>query len=219
MKAVVFDMDGVIIDSEWLGMDSWIKIGEKYEIPNVEECCKKCLGINGEAARRVFLEYYGEEFPYDSYKQEASDLFHKREKEELKLKLGAQELLQWLKNRGYRIGLATSTREAVAKPQLESLGVLSYFDEIVCGDMLKKSKPEPDIYLMACEILQVSPKDSYAIEDSYHGICAAYSAGMKAIMVPDMIEPNEDMREKSTVILKNLIEVKNWIEKKYDFSR
>lgn len=137
----------------------------------------------------------------------------------MKLKLGTEELLQWFKGEGYRIGLATSTREVVAKAQLESLGVLSYFDETVCGDMLEKSKPEPDIYLMACERIHISPEESYAIEDSYNGIRAAYRAGMKAIMVPDMIEPNQEMKEKSTVILKNLIEVKKWLQKKYDFPR
>lgn len=213
MKAIVFDMDGVIIDSEWLVADCWRIIGEKYRIPDVEENCKKCLGLNKEAAREVFLSCYGADFPYDEYKQEASDLFHQREKEELKLKLGAKEFLQWLKEQKYRIGLATSTREEIAKTELEDLGVLHYFDKVVCGDMLKKSKPEPDIYLMACEQLQVLPDESYAIEDSYNGIRAAYYAGMKAIMVPDMAAPNEEMEEKSVVILKNLMEVKKWLEK------
>ena len=142
-----------------------------------------------------------------------ADLFHQREKEELKLKLGAKEFLQWLKEQKYRIGLATSTREAVAKVQLKDLGVLHYFDKVVCGDMLKKSKPEPDIYLMACKQLEVLPEESYAVEDSYNGIRAAYNAGMKAIMVPDRVEPNEEMEEKSVVILENLMEVKKWLEK------
>lgn len=213
MKAIVFDMDGVIIDSEWLVADCWRIIGEKYQIPNIEKNCKKCLGLNKDATREVFLSCYGADFPYDEYKQESSDLFHQREKEELKLKLGAKEFLQWLKEQKYRIGLATSTREAVAKVQLKDLGVLHYFDKVVCGDMLKKSKPEPDIYLMACKQLEVLPEESYAVEDSYNGIRAAYNAGMKAIMVPDRVGPNEEMEEKSVVILENLMEVKKWLEK------
>ena len=83
----------------------------------------------------------------------------------------------------------------------------------VCGDMLKKSKPEPDIYFMACERLGVVPEESYAIEDSYNGIRAAYRAGMKAVMVPDLADPTPEMEEKSSVILGNLIEVKEWLEK------
>jgi len=83
--------------------------------------------------------------------------------------------------------------------------------------MLKKSKPEPDIYLMACDRLHVLPEESCAIEDSYNGIRSAFNAGMKAIMVPDMAPPNEEMREKSIVILDNLIEVKKWMEKRYNF--
>lgn len=213
MKAVVFDMDGVVIDSEWLVADCWRIVGEKYGILHVEDNCKKCLGLNKEAARKVFMEYYGADFPYDDYKQEASAMFHEREKTELRLKPGVKEFLQWLKGQGYKIGLATSTREGIAKAELEVLGVLSYFDKVVCGDMLEKSKPEPDIYLMACEQLQVLPEESYAIEDSYNGIRAAYNAGMKAIMVPDMIEPDEEMKEKSVIILPNLLEVKKWMEK------
>lgn len=213
MKAVIFDMDGVILDSEWLVIDCWKVIGEKYNIPNVEENCRKCLGVNKEAAERIFLDFYGEDFPHAAYGREASELFHEREKAELKLKPGVVEFLSWLKEQGYSIGLATSTRAVVAKAQLENLGVLFYFDKVVCGDMLKKSKPEPDIYLMACDRLGVSPKESYAIEDSFNGIRSAYSAGMKAIMVPDLIEPDEEMKEKSTVILENLMEVKKWMEK------
>lgn len=213
MKAVIFDMDGVIIDSEWLVADCWKMIGQKYGIKDVEELCKKCLGLNKEATIKVFLEHYGSGFPYERYKKEMADLFHQRAGTELTLKPGAKELLLWLRQKGYRIGLATSTRESVAKPELERLEVLSFFDEVVCGDMLKKSKPEPDIYLMACDRLHIPSEESYAIEDSYNGIRAAYSANMKAIMVPDMIPPNEEMREKSTVILENLIEVKKWMEK------
>lgn len=213
MKAVIFDMDGVVIDSEWLVADCWKMIGEKYGIKGVEQLCKKCLGLNREATIKVFLEHYGSDFPYDRYKQEMADLFHQRARTELTLKPGARELLVWLRQQGYRIGLATSTRESVAKPELERLEVLSCFDEVVCGDMLKKSKPEPDIYLMACDRLHVSPEESYAIEDSYNGIRAAYNANMKAIMVPDMVPPNKEMQEMSTVILENLIEVKKWLEK------
>ncbi len=213
MKAVIFDMDGVIIDSEWLVADCWKMIGQKYGMKDVEEQCKKCLGLNKEAAIKVFLEHYGKEFPYERYKKEMADLFHQRAETELLLKPGAKELLLWLRQRGYRIGLATSTRESVAKSELERLEVLSYFDEVVCGDMLKKSKPEPDIYLMACDRLHIHPEESYAIEDSYNGIRSAYSAGMKAIMVPDMMPPTEEMKEKSTVILENLIQVKKWMEK------
>ncbi|WP_075720800.1 HAD family hydrolase [Roseburia sp. 499] len=213
MKAVVFDMDGVVIDSEWLVADCWKQIAEKYGIHDVEILCKKCLGLNKEAAKEIFLKYYGNDFPYERYKKEMADLFHEREAEELMLKPGVKELLQWLKEQNYRIGLATSTRESVAKKSLGNLDVLSYFDEVVCGDMLEKSKPEPDIYLMACEQLQVLPEESYAIEDSYNGIRAAYSAGMSAIMVPDIMEPDEEMKEKSIIILPNLIEVKKWMEK------
>lgn len=217
MKAVIFDMDGVIIDSEWLVVDCWKAVARKYKIPDIEKLCRKCLGLNRDATIKVFLEHYGSDFPYERYKQEMADLFQQRAVTELTLKPGAKELLYWLRQQGCRTGLATSTREAAAKQELERLKVLSCFDEVVCGDMLKKSKPEPDIYLMACDRLHVLPEESCAIEDSYNGIRSAFNAGMKAIMVPDMAPPNEEMREKSIVILDNLIEVKKWMEKRYNF--
>ena len=94
--------------------------------------------------------------------------------------------------------------------ELELLGVLKYFDTLTCGDMLKKSKPEPDIYLMACESLGIEPSEAVAIEDSYNGIRSAYRAGMVPVMVPDIIGPDEEMRELSKVICKDLKEVKKW---------
>ena len=93
-------------------------------------------------------------------------------------------------------------------------GLLNYFDKVVCGDMVKRSKPEPDIFLKACEELQVNPSDAYAVEDSYNGIRAAHAAGMRPIMVPDMAEPTEEMERLSEVVLPSLFEVKQYLQEK-----
>jgi len=98
------------------------------------------------------------------------------------------------------------------RQELKDAGIIDYFDELVCGDMLKKSKPEPDIYLMACDKLGVAPKEAVAIEDSFNGIRSAYAAGMTPVMVPDIAQPDEEMKEKSFEIFANLFEVKEWLE-------
>lgn len=211
-KAVVFDMDGVIFDSERLVLQGWQEIAKKYALPDIEEVYYRCVGVNAVATKEIFLHHYGADFPYDTYKKEASQLFHSRYGGgKLPMKPGVEELLRFLKEKGYPVGLASSTRKAVVEQEITDAGLKEYFMNLTCGDMLKKSKPEPDIFLMACESLSVSPKDTVVIEDSYNGIRAAYRAGAIPIMVPDMIPPDEEMKRLSHKICRDLTEVKKWL--------
>lgn len=211
-KAVVFDMDGVIFDSEALVLDIWMDLAKKYGIEDVEETMHKCIGVNAIETKQIFMNKYGEEFPYDTYVSEVSKVFHeKADHGELPMKPGVENLLKYLQEEGYIVGLASSTREASVRQELTEAGLISYFQELTCGDMLRASKPKPDIYLMACDKLGVAPEDAIAIEDSYNGIRAAYSAGMRPIMVPDLIGPDAEMQEKCEKIFDNLMEVQEWI--------
>ena len=219
-KAVIFDMDGVIFDSERLVLEGWQEIAAKYGIEGIEEVLPRCLGVNAQATREIFREYYGQDFPYDEYKKEASALFHSRYGNgKLPLKPGVKELLSYLKEKGYLVGLASSTRQAIVEQEIRDAGLMPYFDNLVCGDMLKRSKPEPDIYLKACENLDVEPRMAVAVEDSYNGIRSAKRAGMVPVMVPDMVQPDEEMRSLAHKICKDLFEVKNWISgtENFDF--
>ncbi len=217
-KAVIFDMDGVIFDSERLVLEGWQEIAAKYGIKGIEEVLPRCLGVNAQATREIFREYYGQDFPYDEYKKEASALFHSRYGNgKLPLKPGVKELLSYLKENGYLVGLASSTRQAIVEQEIRDAGLMPYFDNLVCGDMLKRSKPEPDIYLKACENLDVEPRMAVAVEDSYNGIRSAKRAGMVPVMVPDMVQPDEEMRSLAHKICKDLFEVKNWISETENF--
>lgn len=216
-KAVIFDMDGVIFDSERLVLESWKQIAEKYGIQNVEEVLIKCIGVNAVITRDIFLEYYGKDFPYDTYKAECSDLFYSWCKTKgLPIKKGVTELLKYLNDSGYKVGIASSTRYAIVKEELEEAGLLPYFHNLTGGDMLKKSKPEPDIFLMACESLSVKPEEAIGIEDSYNGIRALSRAGMLPVMVPDMIAPDEEMKDLAEFIFDDLLEVLKWIQTSRD---
>lgn len=217
-KAVIFDMDGVIFDSERLVLEGWQEIAAKYGIEGIEEVLPRCLGVNAQATREIFREYYGQEFPYDEYKKEASALFHSRYGNgRLPLKPGVRELLSYLKEEGCLVGLASSTRQGIVEQEIRDAGLMPYFDNLVCGDMLKRSKPEPDIYLKACENLDVEPRMAVAVEDSYNGIRSAKRAGMVPVMVPDMVQPDEEMRSLAHKICKDLFEVKNWISETENF--
>lgn len=211
--AVVFDMDGVIFDSEKMVIICWKEVAQKYGIENIEYACKQCLGTNKDASRARFKEIYGQDFPYDTYKAEMSALFHERcSGGKLPLKPGVNELLEYLKNQKKKIALASSTRREVVLRELKDGGVLSYFDKVICGDMVERSKPFPDIYLKACKEIGVEPEMAVAIEDSYNGIRSANRAGLQPIMVPDLIEANEEMRDLSKIVLNSLIEVKDYLK-------
>lgn len=208
IEAVVFDMDGVIFDSERLVVDCWKPIAEKYQIRDIEKACFACMGINQAATREKMKQMYGENFPYDTYKAEVSALFFERTKDgNLPIKEGVKELLTYLKENQMKIALASSTRREVVQRELKEGGLFDYFDKIICGDMVTRSKPAPDIFLKACEELDVMPQRAYAIEDSYNGIRSAYAAGMKPIMVVDLAPATEEMRELSTEVFDSLFEV------------
>lgn len=212
-EAVVFDMDGVIFDSEKLVVLCWQEIADKYGIKDIAEACHECLGLNRVATKEKMLQRYGADFPYDTYKQEMSDLYHSRYSGgNLPLKPGVEELLTYLKQNQKKIALASSTRSQVVIAELRDAKILHFFDQVICGDMVEKSKPEPDIFLKACEKLLVEPGKAYAIEDSYNGIRAAYRAGLRAIMVPDMAEPTDEMEKCTEVILPSLLEVKGYLD-------
>ena len=209
--AVVFDMDGVIFDSERAVMQCWKELAEKYQIPDIEQAVLSCTGTTMKRTREIMLETYGAEFPYDTYAKESSAIYHSRyDGGRLPMKPGVVELLTFLKEEGKKIALASSTRRQTVTNQLRDAGILDFFDQVICGDMVEHSKPAPDIYLMTCSKMGVAPSDAYAIEDSYNGIRSAYSAGMKPIMVPDLLPATDEMRSMSVAVLEDLIQVKEY---------
>lgn len=209
MKTIIFDMDGVIFDSEQVVLAGWQELSKKYGFQNVEIPFMKCIGVNSKMARQIFIEYYGENFPYDKYCTEHSENYHRKyDKGKLPMKKGVAELLEALRENKYKIAIASSTRTEVVENQIEAAGLTPYFDVIVGGDMVEKSKPAPDIFLRAVEELGGTKESTYVVEDSYNGIRAAYSAGMIPIMVPDMLKPDGEMKEKARFILEDLLKVK-----------
>ena len=210
--AVVFDMDGVIFDSERATMVCWLELADKYSIPNIEETFLACTGTTMARTREIMLERYGEEFPYDEYAKEASLMYHsKYDGGRLPMKKGVIELLTFLKDEGKKIALASSTRKQTVISQLKDAVILDYFDEVICGDMVERSKPAPDIFLKACEAINVSPERTYGIEDSYNGIRAAHAGKLRPIMVPDLLPENDEMRKLAEVVLADLLEVKEYL--------
>ena len=208
MRAVVFDMDGILFDTERLCRDSWVAVAEKKGLPGMEEVFAQCIGLNANDSKRIVMRAYGEDFDYQAFREEAYVWYWDYvEKNGLPVMPGAERLLGWLKERGWIVGLASSTRRSSVLRNLELSGFSDYFKTVITGDMVEHSKPMPDIYLIACQELGVRPEETYAIEDSPNGIRSAHAAGLKALMVPDMLKPDEEMRRLSFQIMENLDQV------------
>lgn len=212
-QAVVFDMDGVIFDTERLVIEFWKEVAKKHNIPNIEHTCIQCLGTNRVHTREIFLENYGADFPYDPYRTEVTELFNTHYKGvPLPTKPGIRELLSYLQEQDIKVGLASSTAQHLVRDEIGTAGLLPYFQTLVCGDMVEHSKPAPDIFLKACEILNADPTKSIAIEDSFNGIRSAHCAGMTPIMVPDQVQPTDEIRTLAFHVMPSLLDVLNWLK-------
>lgn len=211
--AVVFDMDGVIFDSERATLNCWLELADRYGIENVKQAFYRCTGTTMTRTKEIMLETYGSDFPYDAYEQEVSKMYHEKyDGGRLPMKPGVRELLTYLKDKGKKIALASSTRRETVVRQLKDADILPFFDVVVCGDMVKRSKPAPDIFLKACEELSVQPERAFAIEDSYNGIRSASSGGLRALMVPDLLEPTDEMMELTETVQTSLLDVIAYLE-------
>ena len=197
-RAVVFDMDGVLVDTEKIYRKCWKENGMSIGIPEaqMENVCDRVAGGNKTSNARVFKEIMGEDFDYLAFRQRTMDLFDEHvEKYGIDIKPHVEDTLRFLKEHGVKIALATSTARTRAQQRLDSVGIAGYFDEKVCGDEITHGKPEPDIYLKACGKLGVNPDEAVAVEDSVNGIISASRAGLCTVMVVDLIKPNGITRE------------------------
>jgi len=210
IKTVIFDMDGIIFDSENAYIGCCRDIAGQWGVVFREDVALKCLGATMEKTKALIREAYGEDFEADRFWDESFKLFMERyDKGRLPMKKGVTEILSFLKDNGIGIALASSTEEWAVRQELSDAGIIGFFDKIVCGDMVKRSKPHPDIFLKAAELMDTDPCDCVVIEDSFNGIRAAHSAGMHPVMVPDILQPDDEIRAMADVVADSLIVVRD----------
>lgn len=189
-KAVVFDMDGVMFDSERIVQYSFNKAGEKmgYGLLGDENICFT-LGMNRAGRKAYFKEKYGQDFPYDVFHERYGEIYKEYVKRNgLPVKTGLYEILDVLEKKGIPAAVATSSSRENALDNLKRAGVTERFQAVITGDMVKEAKPAPEIYLKACECLNIEPYEAMALEDAPKGIMAAKKAGMYAVFIPDILE-------------------------------
>ncbi len=216
IEAVVFDMDGVIFDSEKLYRKHWIITAKEYGIPEDEmkELCDKIAGATREHNERLMKSHFGEDFDYTIFREKTMTRLDEDIRENgIELKPGVEELFAYLKEHGIRIALATSTQRDRAERNLKKAGIYDVFEKIIYGDMVSSGKPSPDIYRKACEALNVDPANAIGIEDSINGVKSSKTAGLYTIMVVDLVRPTEETKRLADQIYDSLFDVITYLRR------
>ena len=212
--AVLFDMDGVIFDSEQAVLAVWKVLAAELGLEEIESVFLRCVGTNKARTEEIFRAAYPA-LDFAHFDAEARRRFHTRwNGGNLPQKPGAREILQTMSDRGVPLALASSTETAVVKQELREAGLLAYFDAVIGGDRVRRSKPDPEIFLRAAEALGAAPGDCFVVEDSFNGIRAAAAAGMRPLMVPDLLPPDEEMEALAEAILPDLQVAEEYIIEK-----
>lgn len=213
-RAVLFDMDGVIFDSERAQRACWQAVGDRLGLGDLTEVYRDCVGVTEAAAGEILARAYGPDFDWHDFRRQSTALYLERYGESgLPLKPGVGEILTGLHARGVPLALATSTKGELARRFLARAGVLDKFDEVVTGDQIRRSKPDPEIFLTACARLGAAPEASWVVEDSFNGVRAAHAGGFHTLMVPDLLTPDGEMEALADVILPSLFEAKAYLER------
>ena len=213
IESVIFDMDGLLIDTESLAMSALASAGAEmgYDMPTV--FCELMIGVPIDHSRALAHERFGDDFPLDAFFKTAdAHLAVLVDAGRLQLKPGVLELLSLLDQQNIRKAVATSSSQPKADRHLELTGIRDRFDAIITRDDVARGKPNPDPFLRAAEVLSTSPDRCLALEDSYNGVRAAHAAGMRVIMVPDLLQPTDEMHEKTFMVVKNLHAVVSWLQ-------
>lgn len=195
IKAVIFDMDGLMFNTEQLTKEIWDALGKELGYANVSAIMPETMGVKLNLSGKIFRRRFGQNFPHEGFITEYRKRFDQRiQTDGVPVKPGLYDLLDYLKREGYVCAVASSTSRKKVLHYFEKAGVTGYFQKIICGDMVEKSKPDPQIYLTTAREIRTDPQNCMVLEDSPNGILAAYHAGMQAVMVPDQVQPDERLR-------------------------
>ena len=213
IKAVIFDMDGTLFDTERIYVNAWRCAGRELNFAPIEEAIAACTGRNAKDTRRYFEDNFADLISYDAFMAARTRYYDAEiEKRGVPLMPGVIELLDYLKASGIRIALATATRTVRTEENLQRTGIGHYFDVLITGDMVEQGKPHPETFLLAAERLGLAPSDCMGVEDSFNGVRAIRAAGMYTVMVPDTVLPTPEIEALLDAKCKTLHEVIPLIE-------
>lgn len=213
IKAIIFDMDGLMIDSERVTFECYQERLKDMNLTMDEEFYKTLLGKPIKGIYQRFYDVYGNDFPIENVIQDVHQLMAERfETEGVPVKKGLVELLHYLKDNNYKTIVATSSNRDRVDKILAQAKITEFFDDSICGDEVTKGKPNPEVFLKSCQKLGVNVDEAIVLEDSEAGIQASYDANIKVICIPDMKYPKKQYEEKTFNILKDLTEVTAYLK-------
>ena len=208
IKAIIFDMDGLMIDSERVTFECYQERLKDMNLTMDEEFYKTLLGKPIKGIYQRFYDVYGNDFPIQNVIQDVHQLMAERfETEGVPVKKGLVELLHYLKDNNYKTIVATSSNRDSVDQIFAQAKITELLDDSICGDEVTKGKPNPEVFLKSCQKLGVNVDEAIVLEDSEAGIQASYDANIKVICIPDMKYPEKQYEEKTFKILKDLTEV------------
>jgi HAD superfamily hydrolase (TIGR01509 family) len=207
IQAVVFDMDGLLFDTEALYRDATIAVARDAGHHLPLDFYLATIGLPGEATRARFAELFGAAFDFDGFWAASKKRFEEATAAQLYLKAGVAELLDLLDELQLPRAIATSSRHEDARHHLDAHGLHDRFHAIVAHGDYVQGKPNPDPFLKAADRLGVDPALCLALEDSHNGVRAASRAGMMTVMIPDLLSPNAEMEDLCICIVRDLHQV------------
>lgn len=214
IKAIIFDMDGLMIDSERVTFECYQERLKDMNLTMDEKFYKTLLGKPIKGIYQRFYDVYGNDFPIENVIQDVHQLMAERfETEGVPVKKGLVELLHYLKDNNYKTIVATSSNRDRVDKILAQAKITEFFDDSICGDEVTKGKPNPEVFLKSCQKLGVNVDEAIVLEDSEAGIQASYDANIKVICIPDMKYPEKQYEEKTFKILKDLTEVTAYLKR------
>ena len=197
IKAVIFDMDGTLLDSERIGLEAWKYVIDKYSLPFDLSLPYRSIGLNYNSMKALFLSELGKDYPFDKYWNYTKRYFAEyEERNGIPVKQGFDKLCTYLKSNNIGMYVATSTYHASAAKELEHSGILKYFDDIIGGDEITKGKPDPEIFIKASEKTGFSKEECLVIEDSANGVTAGIASEIRTIFIKDIVDVPSEITDK-----------------------
>ena len=213
INGVIFDMDGLMFDTEKMWATFWEPALAELNLPYKEGLAEAARGTAGETTRKVVRSFYGEDCDANAIIDNLHKVADKAFEPPVPKKPGIDELLAWLEQQHIPMAVASSSRECSIRHHLDNWNMTHYFQAIVSGQHVTRSKPDPEIFLLAAEKLGVDPAHCLVLEDSYNGVRAGAAGGFVTVMVPDLMPPDDEMRRLCTTVCKSLYEVQEKLKK------